>query len=98
MGSNLGPYGRPWPTLHQLLQADQEVGPLCAAVMHKFHFCSPSTVLEQQHRLPVLLADIEVDACINPLLWAGHALPAHSRWWGQLQHLKIGPSLTKTKL
>ena len=65
MGSNRGPYGRPWPTSIDCFQADQEVGPLRTAVMHEFDFLSPSAMFEQQRRLPCQ-SDERCSACISP--------------------------------
>lgn len=68
----------PFSTLKKFLQADQEVAPLRAAVVHEFAFLAPPAMLEQQNRFAGFRADLKHQVRIKPFLGSIDALERRS--------------------
>src|SRR6266487_5255557 len=74
-------------------QADQDRGPLGAAVMHELDRLPPVRVREQQHCLSASAFQIEGDGRADPFRWAVNAPPLHAIVRRQLDDLHDGRGL-----
>lgn len=55
-------------------------------------------MLEKEDRFAVFLNDVEIDARVDPLVRAGHALQSHPLRRRHLQNFKIGAPSLEAKL